>query len=471
MQGLFDTLTSPFATDFLKIDGITSRFLTRRYPLQFIRPNAYQSITKAISTPFDLVDRFISRLAVASKYYEGTHYGLSPEEAMIRADNYTGRVIGSRATGDLPNMMKNKTLGFFTQFQIEVNDNLSVLIHDIPRFSRENIPKGQKATDMIEKTDKNGRTYYEARGNNYKKIALMFTAFAIFSHLVNHYLKALKGIGKGLDPIGLGLDLAGYNDDGIPFIPQKNAQDSTIGSRAVSAATDLLGELPGTNILTGSIPAASAFPNLVAVAQGKSTLGKEGLKSLSGLASPIGGGTQVQKTIEGIQAVNAGQTTTSNGNINTTVDKTIGNYVKGAIFGPSAFNNANGANKDTTDLINLLNSGKGQATVAAEAEFNKLQGMTNAQKVTELQDLNTKDPQLIKTLQTVADDKANGVTLNERLIKGLGVVNGERAKYIANKMNALPDKKSQLALLQRYADIKIVSEQVAEQLVPLLKIK
>lgn len=469
MQGLFDTLTSPFAEDFLKVDGIDSKFLTRRYPIKNTRPNKFQRITHAISTPFDIVDRFISRLAVSSKYYEGTHYGLSKEDAMARADTYAGKVIGSRGTGDLPNLMNNKTLGFFTQFQIEVNDNMSVLIHDIPRFSREDIPKGESALDMIEEKDSAGNSHYKPRGNNYGKIAKMLILFAVFSHLVNHFLKALRGIGKGLDPIGLGLDLAGYNDDAIPFIPQKNVQDSSLGQRAIAAGTDFLGELPGTNILTGSIPAAGAFPNILAIAQGKSTFTKEGLKAASGLVSPVGGGAQLEKTVEGINAVNKGKTTTSNGQTNTVVKPTAENYVRGAVFGPSAFNNANGGNKQTSDLINMLDASQGKNTAEAEQEYAQLKSLPKADAEKQFGDLIKSNPAMAKLIQGIAKDDANGITLNERLIKQLGVTDGQRAQYIANEINGLSDKKSKAALWERYVTIKIISPQVAKQIATLLK--
>ncbi len=398
VRGLVDVLSSPFLQDFTKIDGIRSSFLTRRYPINFIQANKFQKITGALSTPFDIVDRFISRMAVSSKYYEGIKLGLSKEAAMTRADNYGSRIIGSRSIGDLPNAFKSKTLGFFTQFQIEVNDNLRVLIHDIPQWSKEDISKEQKATDMIEKTAKDGSKYYEPRGANYAKVLGMLVAFFITSHLVNHFLKKIKGNGKGLDLIQLGFDLAGYNDDGIPFFPQKNP-DTPLSKRALSAGTDLLGELPLTNFLTGQIPASSAIPNPAAILSGNSTINHELLKPVINLTSPVGGGSQVNKTITGIRDYARGYETSASGKTQYPIAPGTGNAIREALFGSTSNPNITAlqAKKNTFQptydkIRDLVLAGKKDAAAtiynalsdADKAEFKKIKASEAAKETNAL---------------------------------------------------------------------------------------
>lgn len=338
VKGLINTLASPLAADFTAVDGQSSSFLVRRYPERSILPTKYEKITGLMGAPFEMVDKFISRLAVTSKYYEGLSYGLSKEAAMTRADNYAGRVIGSRSTGDLPNIMKSKTLGFFTQFQIEVNDNLQVLIHDIPQWSKENVKKGEHIYDLVEKKDEAGNSQWAPRNKNYAKIAAMLGGFLIFSHLVNYFLKKVKGSGKGLDLIQFGLDLAGLNDDGIPFYPVKNPEHESLAKRALTAGGDLLGELPFTNFLTGSIPAASALPNPAAAMGGKTTWSHEFLtKPFKNLISPVGGGSQLFKTAGGLSDFLKGYKTSASGKTKYPIEKTTGNAVKAALFGSGAF--------------------------------------------------------------------------------------------------------------------------------------
>lgn len=430
-KGLLGTLVSPLKSEpITTIEGNESSFLTRRFPEKYIQPTKFDTLQETLSWLFKLTDMFKSKVTVASKYYEGLSNGLSETDAMKQADTYAGRIIGDYSTGNRPNLMSAHITKLFAQFQLGVNDSLSVLMHDIPEWEK---------------------------GNKWK-IGYRLVAFAVFSYLFNQLYKQLRGAGKGIDPIGAGLDLMGMTDESA-------GQD--FFTRLKIAGGDIAGELPFTSIGFGSFPLATA----VAQPLQQAITGPNRAAALESLASdiisPIGGGAQAKKTIEGIEAVQKGQTTTAKGQKNVTVEPTAENYLKGAIFGPSALNAASGANTETKSLINILNQGSGQISVQAEKIYNDLKNAPDG--AAQFDKLKESNPALARTVERIATEDKEGMTLNERLIQKLGVSNGARAKYVAGQFNALTDQKAKADLWDRYVKLKIISPQVSEQLGPLIK--
>jgi len=127
------------------------------------------------------------------------------------------------------------------------------------------------------------------------------------------------------------------------------------------------------------------------------------------------------------------------------------------------------AKEQTGVLINTKNAQTAatyQAQQSAEAEYAKLKGSPDA--ASQFEQLQSSNPKLAAAVSTIATQAMEGFTTNERLIKSLGVANGERAKAIANAINALPDQAAKSALWDRYLKLKIISPQVASQLGPLI---
>lgn len=431
IHGMLKTLVSPLQSEPINvIDGVKSSFLTRRFPIKSIMPTKFDRLQDTLSFIFKVTDEFKSKLAVASKYYEGLNDGLSKGDAMAAADKYAGRIVGDYSIGNRPNLMSAHTTKLLAQFQLGVNDGLSVLMHDIPHWEK---------------------------GNKWK-IAARLVQFAIFSYLFNQVYTRMRGSGKGLDPIDAGLTAAGLNDEG---------QGQDFLHRLALAGNDLAGELPFTSIFTGGLPLSTAIGQpLQQLAQGnyKGMLGS----LATDFASPIGGGEQVKKTVAGIQAYNAGQTTTAKGEKNQTVAKTPTNLIKGAVFGPTAFQGAKTTTNETTNLIGMLNSPNASITKQAEDLYAKYKAMDPAAATDAFNKMATLNPALAKRVAEVAKDDQLGITLNERLIKQLGVANGQRAQYIYQKIMALPDAASRTALWNDYANKKIISAQVASQIEALL---
>lgn len=333
VKGLLTTLTAPLKADnYNVIDGRESGFMLRRYPIEYIQKDAVKTIEEALGVFMSVADRFKVRLAVSSKYYEGLSNGLSPEAAMKDADGYAGRIVGDYSLGGKPNIMHDKTMGLMAQFELGMNDGLSVLLHDIPK---------------------------DAQGSKWKMIG-KYIQFAIASYLLNEFvLKKLKGSGKGIDPIDLGLTLLGENDEG---------KGQSIGARAILAATDLAGELPFANIFTGSFPVSTPLQQIESMIAGKTPV-QTGLISLaSELASPFGGGLQAKKTIQGIAGFQN----------QLPEDKTIPNAVDAAIFGKAVLPSS----VSTNTAYGAPTAAK-QADVAFQATFNSIQALKNSGDITD----------------------------------------------------------------------------------------
>jgi hypothetical protein len=448
IRGLQDTLVAPFrpAGSLTTVDGMESSFLVRRFPIEHVSPSVFQRTKSTLGFVFKTVDEFISRLAVSSKYYEGKAQGLTPDAAMKRADNYAQRVIGDRSVGNLPNIMSTRTLGFITQFQVEVNDNLQVLIHDIPRFAEEGGASGTK---------KNWR------------VMVMLVKFAIYMHLANILYKKIKGSGKGLDPIGLIEGLFGWSDEtsGLGF-----------ADRAKATGSELLGELPFSSVVTGNYPIKQALAPAGAALKdiGAGDFGQAGTdvtKFLSEFASPVGGGSQALKTYQGIEAAGSGGTVDTKGRLKSKVEPTFGNYIKGALFGPTALNSE--ANVKAGDLyarINAQKAGAADLTKHAEELDTQLQAMTPEEANKEVTDLQASDPALFKKLEQVVKERKAGLTQEERLMKQLGVSNGERARYADEQIMKIQGSDEAETATKRNAYLKelvdkgVVTPNVLEQL-------
>lgn len=435
LQGLLEVLHSPFMDDFTKVDGIQSDFLTRRYGTEKISPTLGEKVGKVLTTPFSIVDKFISRFAVSAKYMEGLQKGLTSKVAMEQADNYAGRVIGDRSAGNLPNLMNTKTLSLITQFQIEVNDNLHVLSHDIPRWAEGN--KG--------------------------KIAGQFVQFAVYSFLFNQAMQAIKGSGKGLDPIDMGLTLAGINDEG---------HDKSVMERLKTMGGDLLKELPFTSIPTqGQIPAFAPIQQAATDA-----FAGNYLKSLEGIlasfASPVGGGQQLQKTLTAIEAWKQGYVTDSQGHVTAKIDPTISNLIQGSLFGKSAFASVKKTNSEVTTLDNLIKAGQAtgkEKNQQASAIWQQIKGMDPAAAKTQLEQVASQDPDMAKRVITYAKDDAAGLTKTDILTRSLGIANGARAAYINQQLQGMKTNDEKKAYLSDLASKKILTDAVLKQIVGLMK--
>lgn len=392
VKGLMDTVFAPIKKGSLTtIDNQESSFMVRRFPQNHIADTNFQKAEQTLAFIFHTSDQFISRMAVSSKYFELKNKGMNPIAAMKGADNYAQRVIGDRSIGNLPNIMNTKALGFITQFQVEINDNISVLIHDIPRWEGESF---NGKTGENEKSSKSGK---------YAKTIGRLVQFAIFSYLFNELLKKIKGSGKGMDPIDLAMTLLGKNDEGA---------DKPFAERASLAGTDLIGELPFTSIFTGEFPAKKPVTDLLTAVYHTLTFKpdvKEIYSAAANFASPIGGGSQIKKTIEGVQAYRRGYEEDNKGNPSFPIEQNLPNALRAALFGSSSFPEKVTDRSSTVTLKDLssLTTKKDKEFLPTYNKIAKLADEGKNDEAAALWDaLNDEDKKTFKRLSTSAKSQS-----------------------------------------------------------------
>lgn len=324
-------------------DGMTQKsdFLTGRYGTNQLSQKAWQKIANAGQIFMEASDHFTSNQIWRSKYYELLDRGMSETEAIREADDFAARVMGNRVQGATAEIFNSKTLGFLTQFQLEVNNQWSNMIHD----NKMDIQSGKKGAASV--VFQLGQLYG-------------------LSYMFNTIMKGLTGSDVMFDPIDLLMKLFNPDDD----------DDKTTEERARDVLGDIVNQLPMASIFTGGrIPIQEAFSG---VSTGfkyltgqeneygqKYTAGDvfdDSLESLAYLLLPTGYG-QLRKTYKGTidtdYDVNLNPfkgeigitkrpirgSYTDSGNLRFTADNDIPGRIRSALFGQYA-------NSEAQDYIN-----------------------------------------------------------------------------------------------------------------------
>lgn len=286
-RGLLEAATN-YSKEPSFIDGVQSGFLLRRFAKERITGNLGENIQDVASLPFKFVDKFTSTAIVAGKYFEQLSKGLSKEKAMALADDYAQRVMADRSFGQSPLLFNSKTLGALTQFQLEVNNQMSFLAKDIPQNM--GYTKFQVVSSLVQ--------------------------FAVFSYLFNNLYEKVTGRRPQIDPINAGLETANDLKKGEGLQSFNPMNKFGPGFTDDTGMGQMLNQLPFTSIVSGGrIPITSAFQSPQYY-----------------LLPPFGGG-QLKKTIEGVQSYNKGYSENASGNIQFPIEKNLTNAVKTATLG------------------------------------------------------------------------------------------------------------------------------------------
>lgn len=261
-------------------DGMVeaSAFLTNRIGSDPLVQTWAQKASTKLSSPMSWIDNFTAGTLVRARYNQNIRQGMSETAAMEDADTFAANVMADRSKGSTPTLFNqaNPVTKLFTQFQLEVNNQLSYLFKDI---SRETKDKGVKA------------------------LALALLKFFLGAYLYDEAYEYFIGRRPALDPIGILVD---------------TAQDIANGESAYDVITgtleDTAEQLPfiGGILGGGRIPISSALPdagNLLRAATNEdwdskkrwSTIGKELAKPATYTLLPFGGG-QIKKVAQGIDA-------------------------------------------------------------------------------------------------------------------------------------------------------------------------
>ena len=304
LKGMWDTLV-----DYKQHDGMTdvSTFLSNRKGSDPLVRTWAQKASAGLGKPMEYIDSFTAGTLVRARYNQNISKEMSAAEALYEADSWTAGVMADRSKGAMPTLFNrtNPLTKMFTQFQLEVNNQYSYLLKDVP----DDLKKAW-AVGMLK----------------------MFVGAWLYNEVYEHFI----GRRPAMDPLGIlneavG-DLAGYElpnliDMGAMAISgELNKEDLQteavgLGGAVKNAAGNVAEQLPfmsawnlvGANIDAGRIPMSSAIPSIPNVWEAATNpdwapekrameLQKELTKPITYMLSPFGGGL-AKKVIQGTRAI------------------------------------------------------------------------------------------------------------------------------------------------------------------------
>jgi hypothetical protein len=290
-----------------KSDGFIQKsdFLTKRIGSDPLYRTLWDKTIDKSMWMMRTVDSFNAQIIVRGKYNEGIKKGLSEQAALKQADEFAARVMAARSKGEMPTLFGSKTFGIVSQFQLEVNNQLSFIFKDIP-----------------------------ASASSKKALASSVGQLVLYSYLFNNVYEKVVGRRPAFDPMGIAIQATkDYNNDNL-----------TKGDATLNLTKNIAGSLPFSSVVTGGrFPISAAKPEIDDALSGKSTWTEELSKPLTYLGLPAGG-SQLKKTYEGLTAMDLNpfspQGTTGvyqDGKMKFPVEGNIPNHLKGALFGKNAF--------------------------------------------------------------------------------------------------------------------------------------
>ena len=92
-------------------------------------------IGDVLSSPMSYIDNFTADSLVRARYRQNLAKGMGEDAALADADAFAASVMADRSKGSTPTMFSrtNPVSKLFTQFQLEVNNQLSYVFKDMPR--------------------------------------------------------------------------------------------------------------------------------------------------------------------------------------------------------------------------------------------------------------------------------------------------------------------------------------------------
>ena len=299
-------------------DGLINKsdFLTSRFGSDSLSPKLWQKLSNAGQIFMKGSDYFTANQIWRSKFYENLYKGMNESEAIKNADDFSSRIMGDRSKGSTAEIFNSKTLGLLTQFQLEVNNQWSSLIHD----NKMDLKKGNKSGASV---------------------LFQLGQLSAMSYLFNNFMKSLTGSSVMIDPIDLLKKILGIEDED---------KEKTIEERTTEVLGDLVNNMPFASFLTGGrIPISEAFTGLGTFT--KKITGQtdkygneikwEDVKD-DAIASafywllPTGYG-QLKKTVKGVSMYSEDKEVsgsyTDSGNLRFTADESLPGKIKALFFG------------------------------------------------------------------------------------------------------------------------------------------
>ena len=313
LRGMWDTLKNYKTADGL---DAASTFINNRSGYGRLAMSTMDKVSAGAGWMMESIDTFTTGSVVRARYYQNLRRGMSETSAMQEADQFASGVMADRSKGATPTLYsaRNPLVKLFTQFQLEVNNELSWIFKDMAQEERK---KGVAA------------------------LAKAMFKFLIGAWIYNEFYESIAGRRAALDPLDIINDTVGdFTGYQLPNTVQaavsgkwdftkekpgtyqaiKNLEGNIISEFPGTQALTILGvdEALGLDIDSGRIAVASAIPNLgniekamlakdeeMAPAKKAQTIGNELLKPGLYLATPFGGG-QIRKAYQGATAAARG---------------------------------------------------------------------------------------------------------------------------------------------------------------------
>jgi hypothetical protein len=313
LRGMWDTLKNYKTADGL---DAASTFINNRSGYGRLAMSTMDKVSAGAGWLMESIDTFTTGSVVRARYYQNLRRGMSETSAMQEADQFASGVMADRSKGATPTLYsaRNPLVKLFTQFQLEVNNELSWIFKDMAQEERK---KGVAA------------------------LAKAMFKFLIGAWIYNEFYESIAGRRAALDPLDIINDTVGdFTGYQLPNTVQaavsgkwdftkekpgtyqaiKNLEGNIISEFPGTQALTILGvdEALGLDIDSGRIAVASAIPNLgniekamlakdeeMAPAKKAQTIGNELLKPGLYLATPFGGG-QIRKAYQGATAAARG---------------------------------------------------------------------------------------------------------------------------------------------------------------------
>lgn len=313
LHGMWQTLQNYKTADGL---DAASTFIHNRSGYGRLAMSTMDKVSEKAAFLMEAVDGFTTGSVVRARYLQNLRLGMSEVNAMQEADQFAANIMADRSKGATPTIYsaRNPIIKLFTQFQLEVNNELSWIFKDM-------IPQERK--------------------KGVAQLAKALFKFLIGAWLYNEVYEAITGRRAALDPLDILNDSVGdFTGYQLP-----NTVQSALSGRwdftkekpgtyqaIKNLGGNLVSELPGTQMLTvlgldekwgleidsGRIAVSSAIPNIgniekallasnedIAPKKKVQTVINELANPAAYLVLPFGGG-QIKKMAQGAQAVMQG---------------------------------------------------------------------------------------------------------------------------------------------------------------------
>lgn len=313
LHGMWQTLQNYKTADGL---DAASNFIHNRSGYGRLAMSTMDKVSEKAAFLMEVADGFTTGSVVRARYLQNLRLGMSELNAMQEADQFAANIMADRSKGATPTLFsaRNPIIKLFTQFQLEVNNELSWIFKDM-------IPQERK--------------------KGVAQLAKALFKFLIGAWILNEFHETITGRRAALDPLGILNDSVGdFTGYQLP-----NTVQSALSGRwdftkekpgtyqaIKNLGGNLISELPGTQVLTvlgldekwgleidgGRIAVSSAIPNIgniekallasnedIAPKKKVQTVVNELANPAAYLALPFGGG-QIKKMAQGAQAVMQG---------------------------------------------------------------------------------------------------------------------------------------------------------------------